>query len=195
MIPRKDGENLNLKLDHFSAAECRCYLPPTLGTTCHEAPPSAAPEANETKSYRDVLTTGSTSSFSPPTNPSNPGGVHMTLVENFFGSPSLDCDEGFTKVVKDKRNKSGYLPSSGIRKSRPGMFRLRNSSCLCLMPKKPKLESLFISRLGPDISASGAHSVLHGYLNLPSLTCTKLRTIYNSYSSFHMSVMEDNFPL
>jgi hypothetical protein len=32
-------------------------------------------------------------------------------------------------------------------------------------------------------------------MKLSSLTCTKLKTKFNSYSSFHVSVTEDDFPL
>jgi hypothetical protein len=56
-ILRKDTENLNIRLDHISATECRCTMPDTPGATCHEAPSSAA-KANESKYYKDELTAG-----------------------------------------------------------------------------------------------------------------------------------------
>jgi hypothetical protein len=77
-ILRKDNENLNIKLDHIAAAECRCRVFLSLGTTCREAPPAAAPEANMVKSYRDLLTTGCTSRIQTPANPVNPGRVQAT---------------------------------------------------------------------------------------------------------------------
>jgi hypothetical protein len=184
-ILRKDNENLNFKLGNISAAECHCCASPNPGATCHEAPPSAAPETRRIKSERDVLTTGSTSLLSPAANPGNPGGVHMTFAKNFFGSPGWDCDEGFTTIVKKKGNKSGDLPISGIHKRGPAVFWVTNSSCLPLISKKPKLKSLFISRLGPDVAASDVENVLQGHLNLPSLTCTKLKTKFNSCLSFN----------
>ena len=75
-------------------------------------------------------------------------------------------------------------------KSRPAMVGVRSSSCLPVRPKKPKLKSLFISRLGPVVSASDVENFLQGHLKLSSLTCTKLTTKLNSYSSF-----QDDFPL
>jgi hypothetical protein len=75
------------------------------------------------------------------------------------------------------------------------MVGVRNSSCLPATTKKPKLKSLFISRLGPDVSASDVENYLQAHLNLSSLTCTKLKTKFNSYSSFCVSVTEDDFPL
>jgi hypothetical protein len=82
---RMDNENLNIKLDHIAAAECRCRVSPSSGTTCHEAPPpppSAVPEANVTKSYRDVLTPGFASRIQTPANPANHGGVHVTSTKH-----------------------------------------------------------------------------------------------------------------
>ena len=37
-ILRKENENLNVKLDHIAAAECRCRVSLSLGATCREAP-------------------------------------------------------------------------------------------------------------------------------------------------------------
>ena len=193
-ILRKDNENLNVKLDHIAAAECRCRVSLSLGATCREAPPSAVPEAKTVKSYRDVLTTGSTSRSQTPANPENPGRVQATSTK-FLVPQAENCDEGFTAVVKKKRNKPDGLPISGTHKSRPAMVGARNSSCLPVTTKKPKLKSLFISRLGPDVSASDVETYLQGHLKLASLTCTKLKTKFNSYSSFHVSVMEDDFLL
>jgi hypothetical protein len=75
------------------------------------------------------------------------------------------------------------------------MVGVRNSSCLPVIPKQPKLKSLFISRLGPDVSALDVENFLQDHLKLSSLTCTKLKTKFNSYSSFHVSVTEDDFLL
>jgi len=48
----------------------------TPGATGHEAPSSAA-KANESKSYRDIL-----SASSDPATPNNPEGVHMTSAKS-----------------------------------------------------------------------------------------------------------------
>ena len=53
---------MNIKFDHISVSECRCRLSAIAGATRHEAPPTTA-KANEPKSYRDVLITGSISSI------------------------------------------------------------------------------------------------------------------------------------
>jgi len=53
----KNTENSNIKLDQVSAVQCRYFAYPTPGTTCHEASPPAAPQADENKScsLRSVL--------------------------------------------------------------------------------------------------------------------------------------------
>ena len=61
-IMRKENENLNIRVDHNPVCGCRCRLSATAVAKCHEAPPPVA-KANETKSYRNVLITGSTSSI------------------------------------------------------------------------------------------------------------------------------------
>jgi hypothetical protein len=39
------------------------------------------------------------------------------------------------------------------------------------------------------------HKSLTEQLSLKKLVCTRLKTKFNSYSSFHISVTEDDFPL
>ena len=56
---QKDNENLNIAVDHISVCECRCRMSATAGATCHEATPTAT-KANEPRSCRVVLITGST---------------------------------------------------------------------------------------------------------------------------------------
>jgi hypothetical protein len=51
---RNDSKNLDIRLGHISATECRCRISATPGATCHEDLPPAA-KANEPKSYRIIL--------------------------------------------------------------------------------------------------------------------------------------------
>jgi hypothetical protein len=114
-----------------------------------------------------MLTTGSTSRIQTPDNPANPGRVQVTSTK-ILVPQAENCDEGFTAVVKKKRNKPDDLPNSGTHKRRPAMVGVRNSSCLRVTTKKPKLKSLFISRLGPDVTASDVENYLQGHLKLSS---------------------------
>ena len=59
----------------------------TPGAAGHEALSSAA-KANESKTYRDVLTAGS-----DPSSPNNPEGVHMASAESLVHQAGF-CDDG-----------------------------------------------------------------------------------------------------
>ena len=120
-------------------------------------------------SYRDVLAAGS----SPP-----------------------DA-EGFT-IVRSKRvtptavNTAAVATSS--RKPRVAMIGAGSSSSLSVVQKR-RTKSLFVSRFSPDVTASDVENSLKDQLQIPSLTCTRLKTKHSSYASFHVSVPEDDFSL
>ena len=77
-------------------------MPHTPGATGHEAPSSAA-KANESKSYRNLLTAGS-----DPATPNNPEGEHMTSVRSLVHQAGF-CDSGLT-TVKKTRNEPANTP-------------------------------------------------------------------------------------
>jgi hypothetical protein len=81
-----------------------------VGATYHEAPPPAA-KVNEHKAYSDVLITGSTYSIRHPTNPNNPGGMHVTFSNNLVLQAAI-CDFGFATAVKKTGNKHGNVNKS-----------------------------------------------------------------------------------
>jgi hypothetical protein len=55
-------------------------------------------------------------------------------------------------------------------------------------------KSLFVSRLSPE-ATSDVEKFLKDQLQLASLTCTRPKTKYNLYASFHVSDAEDDFCL
>ena len=121
------NENPNSRLDHISAAECRCRMSDTTGATWLEALLPAA-KAYETKSYEDILIARSTSSILHPANPNNPEGRRMTSAKNVVHQGGHRTD-GLTTVVKKTRNKPGNIhniPNSGIHKSRSAMVGVGN---------------------------------------------------------------------
>jgi len=88
----------------------------TPGAICHEALLSTA-KANESKSYRDVVTAGSDLA-----NPNNPEGVQMTSAKNLVHQAGF-CDDGLP-TVKKTRNEPGNTPELSnprIHKSRPAL--------------------------------------------------------------------------
>jgi hypothetical protein len=62
--------------------------------------------------------------------------------------------------------------------------------------RKPKrTKALFVSRFSPEVTADEVSKTLKEQLSLKRLVCTKLRTKFDSYSSFHISITEDEFSL
>jgi hypothetical protein len=71
----------------------------------------------------------------------------------------------------------------------------KNGSSLPTVPKRVRTKALFVSRFSPEVSSADVEQSLKDQLELASLKCTKLKTKYDSYSSFHISVSEDDFHL
>jgi hypothetical protein len=74
------------------------------------------------------------------------------------------------------------------KKLRTPMIGVRNASALTVIAKKAKTMPLFLSRFSPDVTAQDIKSSLEQQLKLSSLTCTRLKTKFNTYASFHVSV-------
>jgi hypothetical protein len=53
----------------------------------------------------------------------------------------------------------------------------------------------FVWHLSREVSALDVEKSLKEQLSLKKLVCTRLKTKYNTYPSFHVSVIEDDFPL
>jgi hypothetical protein len=75
------------------------------------------------------------------------------------------------------------------------MIGVSSSSSLSALQKRVRRKSLFVSRFSPEVTASYVENSLKEQLQLASLTCTRLKTKHNSYASFHVSVVEDDFHL
>ena len=67
---------------------------------------------------------------------------------------------------------------------------LKNTN-LKIVEKLPKRKAVFLSRLDPTISAKDITDFLSP-INLDFLICNKLVTKYNTYSSFHIEVYEND---
>jgi hypothetical protein len=87
--------------------------------------------------------------------------------------------------VIDSTTKTPRVPMIGV----------RISSSLSVVQKRVRRKSLFVSRFYPEVTASDVENSLKEQLPLASLTCTRLKTKHNSYASFHVSVVEDDFHL
>jgi hypothetical protein len=75
------------------------------------------------------------------------------------------------------------------------MIGVRSSSSLPIVAKNMWSKALFVSRISPQVTASGIEKSLREQLKLASLACTRLKTKFYSYAFFHVSVAEDDLPL
>jgi hypothetical protein len=75
------------------------------------------------------------------------------------------------------------------------MIGVGSSSSLCVVAKRVRTKALFVSRFATDVTSTDIEKSLNEQLKLTSLTCTRLKTKFNSYASFHILVGEDDFHL
>lgn len=58
---------------------------------------------------------------------------------------------------------------------------------------RPKRKAMFLSRLCPEVGVKDITDLLDNDLALTSVRCTKMKTKYGNYSSFHVEVDESDF--
>ncbi|KAJ4438393.1 hypothetical protein ANN_14338 [Periplaneta americana] len=91
-------------------------------------------------------------------------------------STSANESDGFQLVSRNKYKKRepkvGTLASSNIE----------------MAPERIKTKSLFVSRFSSKVNSNNIEDSLKNQLQLRSLAVTKLKTKYQSYSSFHITV-------
>jgi hypothetical protein len=73
------------------------------------------------------------------------------------------------------------------------MFGVRNSTTLLVIAKKPKRMSVTVSRFSPKLTSQDIKKSLEEPLKLFSFICNKLKTKFNIYASFHISVNKEDF--
>ena len=184
---RIDNEAMKMQLREFQQA------PSHVQPTRREAGTSTSLAA---KSYRDVV-------CAVNGNPSVPKVAAPGI--NSLPEPSVVTGENpsggdFVTVVKKKRVAPSpvstvHAVANTSKKPRVAMIGVRSSSSLSVVQKRVRMKSLFVSRFSPDVTSSDVEASLKDQLQLASLACTRLKTKYNSYASFHVSVAEDDFHL
>ncbi|KAG0411753.1 hypothetical protein HPB47_011115 [Ixodes persulcatus] len=92
------------------------------------------------------------------------------------------------------------LPSSEAGWTRVGRLGNRDalvgankSTKIATVARGPVKKTLFVSRLHPDTSSDDITNLLSGVVTDKELTCTRLKSKYSSYASFHISVSAVNF--
>jgi hypothetical protein len=108
-------------------------------------------------------------------------------------------EDGFTTVSRKKRGRTAEefpsLPTIAAKSHKSTTIRVRSSSSLPIVAKKIRSKVLFVSGFSPQVTASDIEKSLREQLKLASLTCTRLKTKFYSYASFHVSASKDDFPL
>lgn len=125
------------------------------------------------KSYKDVALTG----------------LHTTE------TPTQVDTEGFITVHRKRKPNPGTPVVHATKQRRQPLIGVRNSASLPVISKKERSKALFVSRFSPEVTTSDIEASLKEQLRLKNLVCTRLKTKFSSYSSFHVSVNEDEFPL
>jgi hypothetical protein len=143
-----------------------------------EALPAISILAGMTLSYRDVAAAG--------ISPSGP-------------TPLPDPD-GFKTVTYRENTVINTPPAeiSAVNKVKPRrqpLISVSNSLSLPVISKPERSKSLFVSRFIPEVTPDDVYTSLKEQFSLKKLVCTKLNIKFNSYSSFHISVTEDEFAL
>jgi hypothetical protein len=72
---------------------------------------------------------------------------------------------------------------------------VRNSASLPIVSKRERSKALFVSRFSTQGTAADVEKSLKGQLSLKKLVCTRFKTKFNAYASFHISINEEDLPL
>lgn len=67
------------------------------------------------------------------------------------------------------------------------------SSAITSVPRRPARKALFVSRLHPDTSVPDVLGLVNSVVTDESAVCTRLKSKYPSYASFHISTSADSF--
>ncbi|XP_063242139.1 uncharacterized protein LOC134542114 isoform X3 [Bacillus rossius redtenbacheri] len=104
----------------------------------------------------------------------------------------------FTLV--EHRRKSNTRDTSDIKRSTemkktPMKIGILNISTLKMLPKPaPKrMKALFVTRFDPSVQEQEIVEYISSELNLDHIKVTKMKTKFNSYASFHVQVLEEDF--
>jgi hypothetical protein len=166
----KEQRSLLAEMSHKEAAGAQRV--PSAALPAETLPTISIP-AGTTLSYRDIAVAG----ISPS------------------GPTALPDADGFKTVSYRKKTviNTPLAKISAVNKVKPRrqpLIGVSSSLSLPVISKPERSKALFVSRFSPEVTADDVHKSLK-----EQLVCTKLRTKFNSYSSFHISVMEDEFSL
>jgi hypothetical protein len=121
------------------------------------------------------------------------------VVSAGFKYRTVTTEDGFTTVIRKQMGRTAEefpcLPTIAVKSHKATMIGARSSSSLPIVAKKIRSKALFVSRFSPQVTALDIEKSLREQLKLASLACTRLKTKFDSYASFQVSVSQDKFPL
>lgn len=108
----------------------------------------------------------------------------------------LNADNDGFVLVSNKKSKNKINPSPKKitgKKARIPNFGVKNTSSLAVIEKRPKRAALFVSRLLPSTGEQDIIKSISDQISINPFKCSKLKTKFSSYTSFHVSVEEQDF--
>jgi hypothetical protein len=94
--------------------------------------------------------------------------------------------------TKQKKTATGASAVSTVKHGCQPLIGIRNSPLLPIIPKQARSKALFVSHFSPGVSADDVEKSLKEQLTLKKFVCTRLKTKFNTYASFHVSVIEND---
>jgi hypothetical protein len=106
-------------------------------------------------------------------------------------SAKLDSD-GFTMVSHKKKPFLAAPVATTVKNKqrRQPLIGVRNCVSLPVVSKRERSRALFVSRFSPEVTTVDIEESLKEQLSLKRLVCTRLKTKFNTYASFHVWSMK-----
>jgi hypothetical protein len=96
----------------------------------------------------------------------------------------VEDSDGFKTVTSRRKTATGAPAVVTVKHCRQPLVGVRNS-----ISKKERFNTLFFSRFRPEVTDDVEESMRQP-LCLKKLICTRLKNKFNTYASFHVSVIE-----
>jgi hypothetical protein len=104
---------------------------------------------------------------------------------------------GLSPQVATPADSEGFVTVSRKRKTTvpPAVKNIKSRRLLPTVTKKERSKAIFVSRFSSDVTTDDVEKSLKEQLSLKKLVYTRLKTKFSTYTSFHVSVIDDEFPL
>ncbi|KAG0442747.1 hypothetical protein HPB47_015626 [Ixodes persulcatus] len=112
--------------------------------------------------------------------------------------PALSDQRGYTgadgskTTVNQPVDADGFLQVVPRRRVKASVGSAKESK-LHVVAKPPRKKALFVSRLHPETTCEEVSKIVGSVLDSQGFECTKLASRYDPYTSFHVSVNDEDF--